>query len=287
MLESRSAKGAVLMVAASVGFCAMSGLVRYASDIDIYQVTFFRFVIGLGLLGTAALFGKIKLTFRHRPFLFFRGLAGGVSVFLFFLSIQKLGVAKATIIFYLFPIFGSIYSAIFLKEKISIRGAAAIAAAFVGIYLLAGNGEAGSLWGAFGKYEMLAVLGAMLAGVAVVLIKKLHDTDSSYAIFFAQCAVGMWLLIVPASVRTCVIGYSGVVVLLGIGVTAAVSQLLMTKGYDYLSVMTGSLLGMLAPALSYLVGMMVFSEAISVRSVVGSVIVLGSCAVVLSGKNKV
>ena len=33
MWESRAAKGAVLMVAASVGFCAMSGLVRYASDI--------------------------------------------------------------------------------------------------------------------------------------------------------------------------------------------------------------------------------------------------------------
>lgn len=287
MKESQMAKGAVFMVAASVIFCVMSSLVKYASNIDSYKITLFRFVIGLGLLGTAALFGKIKLTFVNRPFLFFRGLIGGVAVFIYYLSISKLGLGKATVICYSFPIFGSICSVIFLKEKIRIRNAAAILTAFVGIYLLATDDSAGfSFWAAFGRYETIAIFGAMLGGVAVVLIKKLHDTDSAYAIFFAQCAIGLWLMIVPANVVPCSIGYSGGVLLLCIGITAAVGQLLMTQGYRYVSVSTGSLLGMLTPVLNYFIGATFFHEAVSLRSIAGSAIVIGCCAVVLSSNDK-
>ena len=76
MKGNQMTKGAAFMVSASVVFCLMSGLIKSASDIDSYKITLFRFVVGLGLLGTAALFGRIKLTFTHRPFLFLRGLIG-------------------------------------------------------------------------------------------------------------------------------------------------------------------------------------------------------------------
>ena len=58
-------KGAALIMLSTVAFCIMSGLVRYASDIDPYKTTLFRFIVGLGMLGTAALFGKIRLRFNH------------------------------------------------------------------------------------------------------------------------------------------------------------------------------------------------------------------------------
>jgi len=287
MKDNQMAKGATLMVAASVVFCLMSGLVKYASNIDPYKVTLFRFVIGLGLLGTAALFGRIKLTFTHGPFLFLRGLIGGIAAFIFYLSISKLGLGKATVICYSFPIFGSIGSVIFLKEKIRALKAAAILTAFLGIYLLTTDDTAGfSLWAAFGRYEAIAIFGAMLGGTAVVLIKKLHDTDSAYAIFFAQCAIGLWLLIVPANAVPCSIGYSGGILLLCIGITASAGQLLMTQGYQHVSVATGSLLLMLTPVLNYLIGTIIFHEPIFVRSIVGAVIVIGSCAIVLAANDR-
>jgi len=281
------AKGAALMLASSILFSMMAVLIKYASGIDSYKITLFRFIIGLALLGTAAMFGKIKLIFTHGPFLFLRGLVGSIAVFIFYLSIPKLGLGKATVIGYCFPIFASIFSRIFLKEKITIVKTAAILTAFVGIYLLTTSGIAGpSLAAAFGKYELLAVFGAVLGGIAVVLIKKLHDTDSSYAIFFAQCAIGLWLLIVPATVVPSDIGYSAVVLLLSIGVTAAVGQLLMTQGYNYVSVTTGSLLGMLTPVLNYVIGVMIFHELISIRSVIGSVVIIACCVVVLLANDK-
>jgi len=283
-------KGIVLILMSTVAFCLMSSLVKYASDIDPYKTTLFRFIVGLGILGTAALLGKVKLNFVHGPLLFLRGLFGGTAILIFFMSIPKLGVGKGTVLIYSFPVFASIFSSIFLKEKIGTVRLIAILAAFVGIYFLAAdNGNGFSFLDILGKYELLAVFGAMLGGMALVLVKKLLETDSSYTIYFAQCVIGLWVVVVPANVVPCSIGVFGGFLLVAIGVTATIGQLLSTEAYRYVQVPTGSLLQMLVPVLNYFVGVMVFDEAISWRSIIGTAAVLSSCVVVLlrsNGKRK-
>ncbi len=275
-------KGITLILVSTVFFCLMSALVRYASDIDPYKTTLFRFVVGLGILGTAALFGKIKLRFVNGGFLFLRGLFGGAAILICFWAIAKLGVGKGTVLIYSFPIFASIAGAIFLKEKIGLLRAAAILAAFFGIYLLASdNGNGSGLLGFFGWNELLAVFGAMLGGIALVLVKKLHDTDSSYAIYFAQCVIGLWIVVVPANVVPCSIGLSGGILLVAIGVTATIGQLLSTEAYRYVDISTGSLLGLLVPVVNYVIGVTIFGEFVSWRSIIGSAAVIGSCVVVI------
>ena len=279
-------RGVALILASTVAFCLMSGLVRYASDIDPYKTTLFRFIVGLGMLGTAALFGRITLKFANGPLLLLRGLTGGAAILIFFFSIAKLGVGKGTVLIYSFPIFGSIFSSIFLKERIGAIRFGAILMAFVGIYLLAAdNGRDSSLLGALGAYELLTIFGAMLGGVALVSVKKLHDTDSSYAIYFAQCVIGLWVVVVPANIVPCSIGWSGGLLLVAIGTASTVGQLLSTEGIRYVQVATGSLLGMLVPVLNYFLGVVAFDEVISWRSVVGSATVLGACVVVLLKSN--
>jgi len=280
-------KGVAFILASTAAFCLMSGLVRYASDIDPYKTTLFRFIVGLGMLGTAALLGKITLKFTNGPLLLLRGLTGGVAILIFFFSISKLGVGKGTVLIYSFPIFGSIFSSIFLKEKIGTIRLGAILMAFAGIYLLAAeNGRGLSLVGVLGTYELLAIFGAMLGGVALVAVKKLHDTDSSYAIYFAQCVIGLWVVVVPANIVPCSIGISGGLLLVAIGAASTVGQLLSTEGFRYVQVATGSLLGMLVPVLNYFLGVVAFGEVISWRSIVGSTVVLGSCVVILLKNNK-
>ena len=270
-------KGLVLMGGSAGAFCVMASLIKYASFLDPYRTTLFRFVIGLGLLGVAALFGKLKLHFVNGWLLFSRGLTGGAGVFFLFLSIMKLGIAKGTIISYSYPIFASIMSVLFLKERIGVLKWSAIALAFVGIFLLNSEGEGMTMFIKFGKYETLAVVGAIFSGIAVVSIKRLHETDSTYAIFFAQCVVGLWLMIIPANLVPRAIGYFGGILLLGIGIFATVGQLLMTEGYRYLSVTSGSLLSMLVPVLNFFAGVVVFHEHFSLWAIVGSIIVLTSC----------
>ncbi|MBU4201113.1 MAG: DMT family transporter [Verrucomicrobia bacterium] len=106
MKQNHMTKGVVLMVFSSVVFCAMSMLIKCVPGIDSFKTSLFR--IGMAVLGTAAIFGFMQLRFVNGRLLFLRGLFGGLGVFLFFLSIAKLGIAKGTVISYSYPIFASV-----------------------------------------------------------------------------------------------------------------------------------------------------------------------------------
>ncbi|MBN1804542.1 MAG: DMT family transporter [Sedimentisphaerales bacterium] len=273
-------KGAALMALASVFFCFAGCLVKSGSYMGAYRLTFFRFVIGLGLIATAAMSGKVKLVFVNKKLLFLRGLTGGTAVFTALLCITKLGLGKGMVLVNSYPIFGSIISAILLKEKLRLFDAGAILTAIAGIYFIAYDKNGFSLL-VFGRYELLGVFGAVLGGFSVTLIRKLHDTDSSLAIYFSQCLVGMWLVIGPALGSNESVDLRGVFVLIGIGISVTVGQLLMTEGFRHVPVKVGSLLLMLETVLCYTAGVVIFSEPLTWSCFLGAILVIGSCATVL------
>ena len=62
-------------------------------------------------------------------------------------------------------------------------------------------------------------------------------------------------------------------ILVCIGLTAAAAQLMMTYAYRQVKVSTGSLIGMLVPVCNVILGITIFSEEISLRVVIGILIV--------------
>ena len=72
MLPGPARTGIALSLLSAVGFCLMAILIRQAAGFNTFMVAQFRFVIGLALLGTAALFGRIRLDFSNGWLLFFR-----------------------------------------------------------------------------------------------------------------------------------------------------------------------------------------------------------------------
>ncbi len=277
-------KGAALIFVACGFFCIAGSLIKSGSYMGAYKLAFFRFVIGLCLIATAAMSGRVKLVFNNKKLLFLRGLAGGTAVFIGILSITKLGLGKGMVLVSSYPIFASIFSAIFLKERLRIINFAALFTAVVGVYFVAYDKGQGFTLLVFGRYELLAVMGAVIAGVAITLIRKLHDTDDSVAIYFSQCVVGMWLVIIPAFKGGTAVELKAVFILLGMGVSITIGQLLMTQGMKYVPVKIGSLLLLLDPVLCYIAGVVIFSEPLTFFCLFGSVLVIGSCAIVLAGR---
>ena len=274
------------MALASGFFCMAGCLVKCGSYIGVYRMAFFRFVIGFGLIAIAVMLGRVTLVFNSKKLLFLRGLAGGIAILIGLVSITKLGLGKGMVLICSYPIFASVISAVFLKERLRLFDIGAILTAIAGIYFIAYEEQQGFSLLVFGKYELLAVLGAVIAGIAVSLIRKLHDTDSSSAIYFSQCVVGMWLVLGPSFSNEGSVGLNGVFILLGIGATVTVGQLLMTEGFKYVPVKTGSLLLMIEPVLCYIAGVAIFSESVTIYRVFGSVLVIGSCVVVMAGRKK-
>ena len=283
--KEHRAKGVILMLAACVAFSVMAALVKYIAYVDAYKTSLARFIIGIAILGTAALAGKIRLEFNNTKLLLLRGLVGGAGIYITFLIYIKIGISKGTMLVSIYPIFACLFAAIILKEKLKLVTLPAVAGAIAGIYFLTVGGN-GGLFDGFGPYELLAVFNGVMAGFAVTLIRKLHRTDSSYSIFWAQCIVGFWLVLMPANAGSCQLGWKEAAVLLGIGIAATSGQLMMTAGYKYLPIRVGSVLGMLEPTLNYFVGVMLFAEQFSKDSLLGATLIVGSCVIVLAKRKE-
>jgi len=275
-------KGTVLMVTACVFFCVGASLVKLVTHIDAFKIGLWRFVIGMGLLSTAAFFGGIQLKFHNRRLLFVRGLLGGAGIVITYFAIVNLGMSKGMVLVSTYPIFAYIFSIILLKEKPGVVSALLIATTFAGICLVVRGGNDGArIFESFGVYEILAVGAGLIGGLVIVTIRKLHETDSSYAIYFSQCAIGFWIAVVPAGARSSRIDLRDGLILVLIGVTATVGQLMMTQSFKHLPVRIGATLAMLEPMFCYLAGVALFGELLSAKSVIGTLLIIGSCVAVL------
>ncbi|MBW8334509.1 MAG: DMT family transporter [Prolixibacteraceae bacterium] len=272
---SDNSKGIFLTLGSVVFFALMAVLVKAVPNVSSYQTTFFRFAIGLGILGILSLFGIINLRFNDKKNLFWRGIVGGIAVYLFYLAIIKLGVGKGSVYVYSYPIFATLFSMLILKEKVEPIKFVVIFISFAGLVLLSVGGKE-SLAG-MGIYELIAIAGSVTTGLAVVFVKKLHNSDNSYAIFFSQCIVGFWLFLIPSGATQAKGNLNELLLLVLVGIVATIGQLFMTEGYRYVNVATGSLLQSMVPVFNLLSGWLIFHEQFTTIEMTGAFVIVGSC----------
>ena len=263
------------MLASSVLFSLMSVLIRMAPEIGSYRMSMVRFGVGITLLGVLAMCGKVSLTFHNRSLLLWRGLIGGISVIMHYYAIIHIGLAKGTVITYLYPVFAAIFGSIILGERVGMRKSLATTLAFAGLVMTI-TSESMDFSG-FGLPETIAIAGAILAGIVVVMIRKLRDSDSAASIFCAQCAVGFWIVIIPANQSAAVLPLHTALILVAIGLLAAFGQLLMTYSFKHVTVASGSLLAMVCPVLNVIFGVLLFGESMTLLNGIGMALVLSAC----------
>lgn len=268
-------KGILLTLGSVVFFALMAVLVKIIPNVSSYQTTFFRFAIGTGIIGMLHLFGVIDLRFNDKKNLFWRGFVGGIAVYLFYLAILKLGVGKGSVYIYSYPIFATLFSMMILKEKVEPIKFIVIFISFAGLILLSVGGKE-SLAG-MGLYELIAIAGSVTTGLAVVFVKKLHDRDNSYAIFYSQCIVGFWMFLIPSGATQAKGSVNELLLLILVGVVATIGQLFMTEGYKYVNVATGSLLQSMVPVFNLLSGWLIFHEQFTSIEMAGAFVIVGSC----------
>jgi len=266
-------------VGSSLMFSVMSFLIRYAVYIDSFKTTLFRFSIGMAILGILAITRKITLDFNRVGILVWRGIIGGIAVFIFYWSIPNVGLAKGTIILHSSTVFATILSVIILKERLTLVKSVFIAVALFGLYLIVGPESITRESIKF--YDIIALGGAFFTGIAYIIIKKARETESAYSIFFAQSVIGFWLVLIPANLVPVKMNIWGGLILLAIGITATAGQLMMTHAYKFSTVSTGSLISMLTPAFNLLIGLIVFREPFTARGFTGMIVVLISCYMVI------
>jgi len=273
---SPNLKGILLTLGSVFMFALMAILVRAIPHVSSFHSSFVRFTIGLAIIGVLAMFKLIPLKFRDRKNLFLRGIIGGIAVYLFYLSIIRLGVGKGSAYVYSYPAFATLMSMWILKEKVEAIKFIPIACSIGGIILLSlgGTNKQGAI---LGWNELIAIAASLTTALAVVYVKKLHNSDNSYAIFFAQSIIGFWLFLIPSGLTQGQGNSFDLTILIILGLVATLGQLAMTEGYRYVNVATGSLFQSLVPVLNLLSGYFIFQEQFTATESMGAIVIIASC----------
>ncbi len=80
--------------------------------------------------------GKVKFRIHDKGKTIFRGVMGGISLILYFNAITLTNVSNAVLLSYTYPIFASIFSNIYLNEKLTKEKILFIVSAFAGMFLI-------------------------------------------------------------------------------------------------------------------------------------------------------
>ena len=160
------------MILAALLFTCLNFVIRAADHLPTIQLVFFR-SLGSAICGFILLKRfKIPMKGNNPPMLILRGCVGLVAMFLFFKAMQMLPMASAVSLRYSAPIFATILSLIFLKEKVISWQWLLLATAFVGIIMLKGFDARISVNG-FG----IAMLSAFMTGLVYTIIRKIGSTE--------------------------------------------------------------------------------------------------------------
>jgi drug/metabolite transporter (DMT)-like permease len=271
-------RGMLVMAASSVLFSAMSLLVPFARPASPFVMASSRYVTGIVAVLGMALLGLTRLRIRNWPWLVVRGLFGAFATYLYYYGIVRLGLGMGTILNNTYPVFAALLAPLLLKEKLSWDVAAAVLVSFAGIYMVVdplGGARAGA---GVSMDTILALAGGITAGIAIVAVRKLRETESSPVIYLSQCVFGILITGYPAARSSFAFPLAPWMALLGIGVLATVAQLLMTSAYRDVPTTEGSLLGFLTPVLNAVLAVLIFGEKFPPLAVAGSVVVLTACA---------
>jgi len=163
-------QGVFWILLSVLSFAGMATMVRSWNHLHPLHVTVSRFVIGALLLAFISYFSRIKIQFNNKRWLLVRGSMGSLASFLFFLTISRIGMGKATFIQYSYPLFASLFSIWILKEFLNWKQWIALSLAITGISVLVNDSLATHLHLNFisdTPYELLALLGAIAAGISV------------------------------------------------------------------------------------------------------------------------
>lgn len=278
------ARGSIFMGASVVFFATHALLIKelYVSHgISPWQTLWFRFSVGC--LVTAAVFsprGELKpWRVWHRKLLVLRGVFGVIGTGLYYFTIPLIGAGIATLIGCSYVVFSILLAAWLLREKLTVKRGIWVGIAFVGLALLTKspqNAAAGTSSAASWVY-LLAFAGGLCAACVIITIRKLHHTEATPTIFWAQCAWGVALttpILFYVWTTPTLAGWG----LLGFcGLLSALGQLFMTAGFRHLPVAIGSSFQMGLPVLATLGGVAFLGEHLSlIQWIAATVVVIGT-----------
>lgn len=264
------------MLVAALGFAIMGALVKIgAAKFSSAELVFYRSIFGLAAIYAYIFVKKLPLKTPVLAKQMSRALVGFASLVLFFYAIAHLHLATAITLNYTSPLFLALFTPFLLHEKPKTTLYAAVVLGFIGVVLLlqptlhSDDALAGALGLASG-------VGAALAYIHVKQLGNVNEPDWRTVFYFtliSSIGAGAWMLLQHFTPLV----WQDLPLLLGLGVSATIAQLAMTRAYRTGNTLTVASLAYLTVVLASLFGIVLWQEQLNVSEwlAIGLIILSG------------
>jgi len=265
------------MVGASFLFAVMGVCVKLASErYGLGEIVFYRGLTGALMIGTLCRVRGGSLVTRVPAMHLWRGIVGVTALSLWFYAIGGLPLGTAVTLNYM----SSIWMAMFLiggaimlgRSRIDWRLLAAVLAGFGGVALVLRPTVAhDQLW--HGLVGLLSGMIAALAYLQLAALGRVGEPEYRTVFYFsltsaiAGIGISFWSGWHPHSV-------GGLVLLLSVGASATVAQLLMTRAYATGRTLVNASLQYLGIAWAFGFGVLLFDDPVTWMAIAGVALIV-------------
>lgn len=284
MNQPKNSPRSLGMLIGSMTVFGTIGIFRRWLPLPSALIAFFR-----GLIGTVCILLFLCLrkrkpsgTVGRRAFwlLTLTGVLIGLNWILLFEAYTYTTVSVATLCYYMQPTFVVVLSAVLFRERLTGRKAVCSLLALIGMVLVSGVTETGVPRGADGKGILLGLGAAVLYAAVVLLNKRLPGIDpyekTAVQLGAAAAALVPYLLL-TGTFRGNAWSLSTVLLLLTVGIVhTGVAYVLYFGSMDGLKTQTVALFSYIDPVVALVLSATLLGERMSIQSVLGAVLILGS-----------
>ena len=272
----------IFMLISALSYSIMQFCVKLTPDIPIMEKilirNFFSMIIAFIILKRKklSLFGAKK----NQKYLFGRTLGGYLGMNLFFIGTMQVTLSVAAIINKLSPFVVMILAYFFLKEKITKYHIIALLLALFGSWLVINPQFSSSI-----MPIIILLISAILSGIAFTSLRALGDKENEFTIVFHYSFISV-MISIPFLLFSFVIpDLKSTLILLSVGVFAAIGQIALTYAYKLAPASEVSVYDYSNIIFSSIIGYMFMQEQLDFLEILGIVIIIISSIIVYKQNN--
>ncbi len=266
-------RGALWMLAASLGFVMMQTLVKFlGNELHSFQVSFFRAFLGFVFILPIALRGRGLAGLKtKRPMLHIsRGIMGTGGMICGFYAFTHMPLADATALTFSRALFVVPLAILFLSETVGIRRALATIVGFIGVLIVLRP------TGAMEPAALVAVFSAFCVAGALIHVKILSATESATTLLLYSGLVGTVMTVIPAAAVWIQPTWSQFALLIVMGIVGLMSHNCMVRAYAMADATALAPLDYTRLIFAAIFGFFLFAELPDGWTILGALIIAGS-----------
>ena len=274
------ARGAFFIVASELSFALSAAIIKLVSvSLPNECIVFFRNLFGLAILAPLLLKAGSKILHTDCLHLHLvRAGFGMTAMYSFFFALGKISLGDSMLIKSTIPLIIPFVSLIWIKESITQRVILAGVLGFIGVFLiLEPNGDT--------DWASLVALGSsFMAAIAFVTVRQLSATEPILRIvtYFAIC--GTCISAIPLLWAWQTPTLTEYLMLLGVGLTTTIGQMLLTRGYQNAPASSVGIFTYTSVPFGTFLGWLFWDDLLDQNSFIGAILIIFAGFIILRTK---